>query len=197
VIEAATVLFLRDGYSRTSLAAVAERARVGERTVYARFETKARLFQRVIEAATVGDSDSAPLPERDWSRRAMSAPTLAERIEAFADGVADMHERLGPLMAVNGEVEASEPEVQLSASAAREATVAFLGAFWGNAQRDGLLPEGTDVAWLVSTSVILSAAETRLIISRHHAWERAEYRRWLADTWSRLIAGAGAAPPCD
>jgi hypothetical protein len=117
----------------------------------------------------------------------MSEPTLAARITAFADGVSTMHERLGPLMAVNGEVEPSEPSVQVSADAARQATVAFLRAFWESADRDELLPAGADIDWLVNTGVILSAAETRLVISRHLAWGQDAYREWLVDTWWRML----------
>lgn len=190
IVDAATELFLQHGYANTTLAAVADRAGVAERTVYLRFETKARLFQRVIEAGTVGDTDSTPLPEREWSIRAMSAPTLQDRIAAFAEGVADMHERLGPLMAVNGEVEASEPSVRVSANAARMATVEFLQAFWGCAARDGLLTEGADVPWLVEVTATVSAAETRLLITRTFGWERDPYREWLVRTWTRLADAA-------
>lgn len=195
IVGAATELFLRDGYARTTLSAVAERAGIAQRTLYVHFATKVALFQRVVEAATVGDTEHVPLPEREWSQRAMSAATLAERIEAYADGVSEMHERLGPLMAVNGEVEASEPSVQVSAGAARQATVAFLSAFWECAAHDGLLPDGADVPWLIETSVILSAAETRLVITRHLDWDRRRFRDWLAVTWWRLIEGSVAAAP--
>lgn len=187
IIRAATDLFLQDGYSRTSLGAIADRAGVAARTVYVRFETKARLFQRVIEAATVGDVDSTPLPQREWSVRAMTALTLDERIVAFADGVSDMHERLGPLMAVNGEVEASELSVHESAQRARAATLAFLQVFWESAANDGLLPDDADVVWLTQTGAVLSAAESRLLITRTLGWNREEFREWLILTWERLV----------
>ncbi len=165
---------------------------MGERTLYLRFSTKAQLFQRVIEAGIVGDTYRLPLPERPWSLQAMSAPTLDERIHAFADGVSEMHERLGPLMAVNGEVEASEPTVHESANQARLATLAFLRAFWESAARDGLLPHEADVGWLIDTSTTLSAAETRLLITRTQGWKRKRYRDWLVVTWHRLVAGSTA-----
>jgi AcrR family transcriptional regulator len=41
IVAAATELFLGDGYTATTLEAVARRARVGARTVYLRFGTKA------------------------------------------------------------------------------------------------------------------------------------------------------------
>lgn len=163
--------------------------------MYLRFDTKVRLFQRVIETAIVGDLDELPLPERDWSIRSFTAPTLAERIAAFADGVATMNERLGPLMAVNGEVEVSEADVQRSAGEAREATLVFLRTFWEGAERDGILPSGADREWLIATSAILSAAETRLHITRALGWDRSAYRDWLEQSWHRLAAGASAEAP--
>lgn len=191
IVAAATQLFVEQGYARTTLAQVADAADVAHRTIYVRFETKARLFQRVVEVAIVGDTDAAPLPDREWSIRSMTAPTLDERIDAFADGVADMNARLGPLMAVNGEVEPSEPAVQESAGVWRDATLEFLRAFWRSAAASGLLRDDADVDWLVDTSALLSAAETRLLATRTLAWERDAYRDWLATSWRR-IAAAGS-----
>ena len=188
IILAATELFVRDGFARTSMAEVAARADVAERTVYLRFETKVRLFQRVIEYGIVGDADALPLPQRQWSISAFSAPTLEERIRAFADGVGEMNDRLAPLMAINGEVEMGEPAVQESARRWRRDTVDFLRSFWGQAKSDGLLPAEADVDWLAETSVVLSAAESRLLIARSLDWTSAEYRDWIVTTWTRLAS---------
>lgn len=190
IVLAATALFLRDGYAATSLAAVASHAGVSERTLYVRFSSKVALFQRVIQAGVVGDIDPTPLTERDWSIASMSAATLDERIAAFAEGVSVMHERLGPLMSINGEVEPSEPDVQRSAGRARADTLAFLDAFWRRAAEDGLVPEDCDLDWLVNTGTVLAAAETRLLISRTFGWNRLEFRDWILETWTRLIAGS-------
>jgi TetR/AcrR family transcriptional regulator, mexJK operon transcriptional repressor len=48
VLDAATNLFLRDGYGTTSLEAVAAAAGVSKRTLYARFSGKAALLQMVV-----------------------------------------------------------------------------------------------------------------------------------------------------
>jgi AcrR family transcriptional regulator len=190
IVDAATTLFLRDGYAATSLAAVAALAGVSERTLYVRFASKVVLFQRVIQAGVVGDTDPVPLTARDWSIASMGAPTLEERIAAFAEGVSVMLERLGPLMSVNGEVEPSEPDVQESAGRARADTLAFLDAFWTRAAEDGLLPVDADVEWLISTSTVLASAETRLLITRTLEWDRIAFREWILVTWPRLIVGS-------
>ena len=48
IVDAATRLFLRDGYGATSLEAVAAAAGVSKRTLYARFAGKAALLQVVV-----------------------------------------------------------------------------------------------------------------------------------------------------
>ncbi|MBV8497200.1 MAG: TetR/AcrR family transcriptional regulator [Gammaproteobacteria bacterium] len=48
ILEAATELFLSEGYGATSIEAVAERARISKRTFYHRFEDKAALFAAVV-----------------------------------------------------------------------------------------------------------------------------------------------------
>ena len=60
ILEAATALFLELGYDRTSLARVADRARVSKATLFKQFPTKAALFEAAVLAA--GDTaDSEPL----------------------------------------------------------------------------------------------------------------------------------------
>jgi AcrR family transcriptional regulator len=48
ILDAATDLFLTDGYGATSIEAIAQRARVSKRTFYHRFEDKAALFAAVV-----------------------------------------------------------------------------------------------------------------------------------------------------
>lgn len=86
------------------------------------------------------------------------------------------------------EVENSEPAVRESAGHWRRATLDYLYAFWHGAARDGLLPPDTDVEWLAATTAVLSAAESRLLISRTFGWDAERYRQWLVRTWLELAA---------
>jgi AcrR family transcriptional regulator len=62
ICAAAEVLFLRDGYARTSVRAVAKEAGVAEATVYLAFENKAALLNAVIIRA-VRDNSSESLAD--------------------------------------------------------------------------------------------------------------------------------------
>src|SRR4029077_11240008 len=88
IVRAAYELFVRDGYQATTLTAVADAAGVAHRTVYVRFGTKAPLLKRVIGVSIVGDLAPIDVVSREWYRTATTAPTLEERIAAFAQGSA-------------------------------------------------------------------------------------------------------------
>lgn len=60
ICAAAETLFLRDGYARTSIRAVAREAGVAEATVYLAFATKAALLDAAIVRAT-RDNEGEPL----------------------------------------------------------------------------------------------------------------------------------------
>ncbi|WP_201152941.1 TetR/AcrR family transcriptional regulator [Rhodothalassium salexigens] len=72
IIDAAGALFLANGFDRTTMDAVAERAGVSKQTVYSHFDNKAALFQAVVRQVRLSylsdlpavAGDPRPLPER-------------------------------------------------------------------------------------------------------------------------------------
>jgi AcrR family transcriptional regulator len=106
ICAAAEKLFLRDGYARTSIRAVADEAGVAEATVYLVFATKAALLDATIVRAT-RDNEGKPLstllgdPARDILSRvaASHATTLhrAARLIALGESASLMDAALRPL----------------------------------------------------------------------------------------------------
>jgi AcrR family transcriptional regulator len=196
IIAAATELFLADGYVATTLEAVARRARVGARTVYLRFGTKAALFKRVVDVAIVGDTQPVDVLGRDWMRAALTAPTAAERIAASAAVSRQIMERTGPLFAVAQQAAAVEPLIAGFWQQGREQSRHANAVFWTRMADDGLLDPGVDLAWVIDTSSILAAAETYLLITRMAGWDLDTYQNWLVTTGIRL-ASAPPVPPAN
>jgi AcrR family transcriptional regulator len=106
ICVAAEELFLRDGYARTSIRAVARKARVAEATVYVAFANKAALLDAVILRA-VSDNPSESLdaiaigpPQDVIGRLASSASELmarAGRLIALGESASLMDAELRPL----------------------------------------------------------------------------------------------------
>jgi AcrR family transcriptional regulator len=190
LIAAATRLFVRNGYAATTLATVAAEAGVAARTVYVRFGTKAALLKRAVDVAVVGDHAPVDVTGRDWMHRAMTAPTLDERIAAFAHGSTDIMRRAGALFEVARQAEPVEPLIAEAARAGREATRDHIRTLWTVARRDGLLPPRTRVTWLAETTALLCADQTYLLATRTLGWETDHYGRWLRETLHRLVTAA-------
>ncbi|WP_067904778.1 TetR/AcrR family transcriptional regulator [Actinomadura chibensis] len=197
ILKAATELFVKHGYAGTTLAAVADRARVGARTVYVRFGTKAALLKRAVDVAFAGDTAPVDVRHRDWFTRAETAPTAAERLAALATGSSRMLARAGDVLAVALEAAATEPELAAAAQAGREATRANIAAFWAKMADDGLLPGGRDrdLGWLTDTASLLVHAETYLLARAMMGWTPAAHERWLTTSLTALISADPASPP--
>ncbi|MTL15263.1 TetR family transcriptional regulator [Nocardia seriolae] len=186
ILDAAARLFIADGYAATSLAAVADVAEVGARTVYLRFGTNAELHKRALDVANVGDTQEIDLAHRDWHILAATAPTLEERITAYAHGAAGLMERAAPLIAAAAAAEPSEPLIAEAGHAGRMATQQHIADIWRAMRADGLLHPEADLDWIITTVGPLGQADTYNLMVRTLGWSSADYARWLHDTWLRL-----------
>jgi AcrR family transcriptional regulator len=195
ILAAARELFVRDGYAATTLAAVADAARVGHRTVYVRFGTKAELLKRVVDVAIVGDTQDVDVQGRDWYQAAFTAPTIDERIGLFADGSAALMARAGDVFAVAQQAEPVEPVIADAFRAGRAATRDSLRHFFTRLRDDGLLPADADLDWLCDTAGVLAHANTYLLIRETLGWTTDQYRTWLRSSWQRLVTAAAPGAP--
>ena len=84
IVEAAAVLFVRDGYSATSISAIAEEAGVAVPTVYASLRSKASILRAVVELTVRGDDEAAPLAYRAAWRELEREQDPRERLALFA-----------------------------------------------------------------------------------------------------------------
>lgn len=190
ILTAARALFLRDGYAAATLAAVADAARVGHRTVYVRFGTKAALLKRVVDVAVAGDTRPIDVVSRDWFQASLTAPTLPERVAAYASASAGLMARAGDLIAIAEQAEPVEPAIATAARAGREATRDAVRLFCTRLHDDGLLPAGSDVGWLADTAGLFSQARTYLLGRDTLGWTSEQYHQWLASSLHRLISAA-------
>jgi AcrR family transcriptional regulator len=188
ILAAATELFLAGGYLATTLAAVAERAQVGARTVYVRFGTKAALFKRVVDVAIVGDTEAVDVLGREWAQAAFTAATRTERIAAFAAMGRQIMQRAGALFAVAQQAAAIEPLIAGFWQQGRAQSRHTHSVMWTRMADDGLLDPAIDLEWLIDTASLLGAAETYLLITRMTDWDLDGYELWLSRTWTSLTA---------
>jgi AcrR family transcriptional regulator len=186
ILRAAHELFVTRGWVGTTLTDVAAAADVAERTVYVRFGTKMALLQRVIDVAVVGDDEPVAVREREWYRVAMTAPTLDERIDAYAKGAAALVARAAPVIAVALQAAGSEPGLAAAARAGHLGTRDDLRRLGQQAHKDGLIPDSVDLRWFLDTITVVGQADVYLLGVEVHGWTQRRYEKWLAATVRRL-----------
>ena len=88
IVDAARARFVADGYTATTIDAVAQDAQVSAATVYGVFGTKRALLKEAMDVAIVGDVESVPLQGRDWVQALAGVDNVDERVPARTRGAA-------------------------------------------------------------------------------------------------------------
>jgi TetR/AcrR family transcriptional regulator, regulator of autoinduction and epiphytic fitness len=191
VIEAATRLFVQQGYATTTMRAVADEAGVSMPTVELLFGTKAQLLHVVIDVAVAGDDEPVPVLSRGWTADARSAVDLADFLSVVAQVLSEAQARSAGVMLAAYEAAASDPEIPLlimDRESQRERTTNWIVN--GVVDRAGLRPEldragAIDTVWMLMDPVIFNR------LTRHRGWSLDRYASWFADSVTRLLVDTG------
>lgn len=106
---AAESLFLRDGYARTSMAAIAVQARVAEKTVYLAYPSKGALLNDIIRAAIRGGDGEVPLAHSPSWRSMLNSASPDQLLERFAEENASLLERTARFLALGESAATTDP----------------------------------------------------------------------------------------
>ena len=191
VIEAATRLFVQQGYATTTMRAIADEAGVSVPTVELLFGTKAQLLHVVIDVAVAGDDEPVPVLSRAWAADAQSARDLAGFLSVVAKVLSAAQARSAGVVLAAYEAAASDPDIQLlimDRESQRERTATWIVN--GVVERAGLRPgldraRATDTLWMLMDPVIFHR------LTRHRDWSSDRYASWFADSVTRLLVDTG------
>lgn len=99
IVDAATELFVGQGWSATSLAQVAQRAEVSPAMLHKVFRTKADLAKRVYDVAVVGDQEPIPFRERPEFLAVVAVPDPRAKLRGYTHLLRGLVERVLPIYA--------------------------------------------------------------------------------------------------
>jgi AcrR family transcriptional regulator len=187
VIDAATRLFVQQGYAATTMRAIAAEASVSLPTVELLFGTKAQLLHVVIDVAVAGDDEPVPVLSRAWAADAQSARDLADFLSAVALVLSEAQARSAGVILAAYEAAATDPDIQLlilDREAQRERTATWIvnGVVKRAGLRSGLDRAGAiDTVWLLMDPVVFGR------LTRHRGWSPDRYASWFADSVTRQL----------
>jgi TetR/AcrR family transcriptional regulator, regulator of autoinduction and epiphytic fitness len=111
VLEAAETLFVRDGYTTTTMTGIAEEADVAVQTVYAVFGTKRAIVAELLAVRLVGDDEGTPLRDRrDWHDLEREADP-GRQLALLASIVTRIGNRVAAFGAVRAAAAGADPEI--------------------------------------------------------------------------------------
>jgi AcrR family transcriptional regulator len=191
ILEAAQRLFERDGYSATTIAAVAAEAGVAVKTVYVAFETKSGLLRALWNQLLRGGEGDAPVAAREWYREAVEEPDPERQLRLNARNSRAAKTRIGAVLDVIRTAANTDPDmeklwgrIQTEFHANQRVIVESLAD--KKALRPGLdVERATDILWT------LNHPDVWQLLVRRRCWTPEEYEQWFGDTsCSQLLAGA-------
>jgi AcrR family transcriptional regulator len=185
VIDVARGLFLADGFTTTTVPAVAAAAGVSVESVYKSHGTKARLALAVFHDGIAGPG---PEPaELRADRLSAGEPDAARRLRAFGGLAGEVTPRVAPLMLLVREAAATDAD---AASVWRQMLDERLARMAGHARRlaeDGQLRPGVtveearDVLWLYSAPEVFDL----LVVQR--GWAPDRFGAWVGEAYVHAL----------
>jgi len=191
ILDAALQLFTEQGYTATTMAAIASAAGVAQDTIYASVGAKPQLFRLLIETAISGTSEAVPnAEERPYVQALMAEPTAAGKLEIYAAAVLPIRARMAPILQVLRQAAPTHPELAALWNEIGERRARNMLRFAEELDRTGGLgpgvtrEEAADVLWATNDD------EFYWLLVHRRGWTPERFGTWLAHTWKRLLLPA-------
>jgi AcrR family transcriptional regulator len=191
ILSAARDLFVAQGYTRTTIDQIADRAGVSRPTVFANAGNKRALLKQLRDLALAGDKEPVPVIQRSWYQEALTEPDPERSVRLHARNLTRIFGRYADLDAVIHQAAGSDPELRefwlTCESQRRTGARAFIDALMAKGPlRQGLDRDAAiDVLWTVSATDLFR----RLV--GESGWSAERFERWLADTLCDQLLPAG------
>jgi len=185
ILEAAQLLFEREGYAATTMAAIASEARVALKTVYVAFETKSGVLRALWNMLLRGDESDAPVGERAWYREVLEEPDPERQLRLTARNSRAVKLRIGAVIKVIHAAAPIDPDID---------------ALWNrietefHANQRAIVQSIADKGALEPELDVDRAADILWAINHPHLWQLLVAERgWTPEqyeTWSAELACA-------
>jgi AcrR family transcriptional regulator len=186
-------LFLRDGYLRTTMKAIAQEAGVSERTVFLAFPTKAALLSEIIRVAVRGDDDEQPLSARTQWRTILAAPTR-EVLPRLAEFNAALMARTAHVLDLGETAAGSDPALAELRDRGRQATHDQMSELAAELDARGALAPGLSVKHAADVLYALTGDQTiYLKLTEDCDWTPAQYAHMLEKILTATLIGTNGA----
>ncbi len=180
-------LFVRRGYARTTMKAIAEDAGVSERTVFLAFPTKPALLAEIIRVAVRGDDDDAPLSARDRWKAMLAAPT-SQLLSQLAQLNAELMARTAHVLAMGEAAATTDPALAELRDRGHQATREQMTEVAAELSARGVLAPTVSVQHAADALyALLGDATIYLRLTEECGWSPSQYAQLLDATLTAAL----------
>jgi AcrR family transcriptional regulator len=194
IVAAAAELFVTQGFAATTVDAVAERAGVSRKTVFASIGSKSALLKLAWDHALAGDDEPVPMSERPAVRAIVAERDPRRLVSMWTDLVLDVGARamsIGAVVLAGADVDA---DVRALRDAIRRESLDGATAFVTHLAETGGLRGGLSLAQAADACWALVNSLLQQLLTTERGWSTAEYREWLVGVVSTTLLDAADSP---
>ena len=186
IIDAATALFVADGFGATSIDQIAAAADVSLPNIYATYGSKAGVLAQAIAATLVGDYDEIPVIDRAPGFADIPDAGYGVRFATHAKFIRVLNQRVGPLIRVMEQAASSDPalgELRSGLAATLQADCRhWIDQLGPQTLRPGLSPtRAVDVMAMIISPYVYS------MLTSDFGFTPNQYQQWLAHALPHLL----------
>jgi AcrR family transcriptional regulator len=187
VLRAGRDLIVEQGYARTSMKAIAERAGIAVDTVYQHFRSKPALLKALLDLAVGGDEAPVPVTQRDWVKQITSQPDAAATLAAFASAVTAVHQRLAALFIAAAAAAAADEHAAELWNQRYTERLQGMHDFAQTLRRTGELAPNLTNNDIRDRLFTLASPEVYSLLVLNLGWPPDRYATWLTDLLTQQL----------
>ncbi len=181
IAAAGAHLFVRDGYTATSIAAIADEAGVAIPTVYASLGSKAGILRAVVDLTIRGDDDTRPLSESPAWQELEAEPDARRLLERFAALHRGLCEREAPVFAQLEAAAGGDPEATRLLAEHDERRYETQRRLARRLARRKQLRRGLSSREAADSIWTIASERTYLALVGARGWSPMRYERWVGE----------------
>lgn len=187
VLAAALQLFLTQGYTATTMTAIAAAAGVSVQTVYKVFGTKSALVKRLHDVTLAGDDEPVAMTDRPELRMLREETDPRRLLLAYAAVGRLLLDRLGPLLRVLlAGANAGDPDLRAYIDTVNAERLIGTGMTARRLVQLGALDparedRARDALWM------LNSVEVWSLLTEQRGWTGDEYAQWVGTAMADAV----------
>ena len=190
IAEAGLRLFLENGYTSTTMQAVAETAHVAPATIYQAFGSKIAVLAAALDINVGGDESSLVVLDQDWVDNVRREKDLDRQLRLVAEGTSRIAARTASIKEVVRDAAATEVQARELIRQDHEGRHRTQAALVDLLIENRPLRPGMDRSRAVDTYFAIVNSTTYELLVVQRGWTLSEWQGWIADVIARELFGA-------